>query len=77
MLEPQHHIVRIADHDDIARGEVRSKTLTEPALLEMSGNAATQASGLRLSRFRTMGLLNLITSGLLVTREQRGGVELV
>jgi hypothetical protein len=45
---------------------------TAPAHLQsvVSGYATTQASGLRLSRFRTMGLLTLITSGLLVTQEQ-------
>jgi hypothetical protein len=36
----------------------------------MSGYATTQASGLRLSRFRTMGFLTLGTSGLLGVREQ-------
>src|SRR5258708_30685629 len=35
---------------------------------KMSGKPTTQASGLRQSRFRTMGLLTLITSGLLVIR---------
>ena len=37
-------------------------------LLQMSGYPSSQASGLRQSRFRTMGLLNLITSGLPVTQ---------
>jgi hypothetical protein len=57
-------------------GEVRSKNnLTESALLEMSGNATTQASGLRKSRFRTRGLLTVI-SGLLV-RELRWVMALI
>jgi hypothetical protein len=36
----------------------------------LSGYATTQASGLRQSRFRTMGLLTLIASGLPVIRPE-------
>ena len=39
------------------------------AQIPLSGNATTQAGGLRLSRFRTMGFLTLITSGLPVREE--------
>lgn len=39
--------------------------------VQIEGNATTQAnSGLLKSRFRTTGLLTLITSGLPVTREK-------
>jgi hypothetical protein len=36
----------------------------------MSGNATTQARGLRQSQFLTLGLLTLITSGFLMTWQQ-------
>jgi hypothetical protein len=49
---------------------VLKNSLTGPTLLEMSGKATTQARGLRQSRFRTLGLLTLITSGFLMTSQQ-------